>query len=235
VATGETVAVLGAYPEGQEISYIDWSPGGDALVVASGSIRGFQDSPGILILWEKVGDSFVEAIRTETVQASADPQQVELSLFNPTSRLVALERMPEPLNGQEAVLVYDRESRKAILEKQGYVMQQWLSEDVLLLTKGCSFFEVTVRTGNERQGLGESCQAYLGAFAPDGFHFSDILFSGRSVDIMNWRTGLVETTAFIGSDLQDGVFSPDGRWLLVRALDGLVKAFPVNYTEAEND
>jgi len=100
-----------------------------------------------------------------------------------------------------------------------------------LLTKGCSFMEVNVRTGKEIQGKGEGCQAWLGAFAPDGFHFSDILFSGRSVDIMNWRTGLVETTGHVGADLQDGVFSPDGHWLLVRALEGLVRAFPVSYTE----
>ena len=235
VVTLETVAVLDAYPEGQEISHIDWAPSGDALVVASGSIRGFQDSPGILILWEKMGDIFVEAFRTENVQASADHPWAKSSLFNPTSRLVALERMPEPVNGQEAVLVYDRESRKVILEKQGYWMQQWLSEETLLLTKNCNFFEVNVRTGNEHQGLGEACQAYLSAFAPDGIHFSDILFSGRSVDIMNWRTGIVETARLVGSDLQDGVFSPDGRWLLVRALEGLVRAFPISYTQAEND
>lgn len=235
VATGETLTVLDAYPEGQEISYVDWAPGGDALAAASGSIHGTQDPPGILILWEKVGNSFVEAFRTENVQASADQPWAKFSLFSPTSRLVALERMPEPVNGQEAVLVYDRESRKGILEKQGYWMQQWLSEETLLLTKDCSFFEVNVLTGNERQGLGKACQAYLGAFAPNGFHFSDILFSRRSVGIMNWHTGLEETTAYVGSDLQDGVFSPDGRWLLVRALEGLVRAFPVSYIEADND
>jgi len=233
VATGETITVLNAYPEGQEISYINWAPGGDALAVASGIARGSQDSPGILILWEKVGDSFLEAIRTETVQASVDPPWAKLSLFDPTSRLVALERMPEQVAGQEAVLIYDPERRAVVLEKQDYVMHQWLSEDMLLLSKGCSFVEVNVRTGEEHQGNGEGCQSYLGAFAPDGVHFSDIVFSGRVVDIMNWRTGVVETTGYVGSDIQDGVFSPDGLWLLVRAIAGWVRAFPVSYIPAE--
>jgi len=235
VASGETLAVLDSYPEGQQISHIDWASSGDALTAASGSTQGIEDPPGVLILWEKAGDSFVEATRSETVHASADPPWVTLSQFSPSSRLVALERMPEPDAGQEAVLVYDRDSRAVILEKQEYKIHQWLSDEMLLLTTGCRFIELNVRTGQERQGSGEGCQAEHGAFAPDGFHFSDVVFSGRSVDILNWRTGHVETTGYVGSDLQDGIFSPDGRWLLVRAVEGLVRAFPVSYSEPEND
>lgn len=235
MTTGETVAVLNAYPEEQQISHIVWAPDGGALAAASGLNSGILESPGVLILWDKVGDSFIEAIRMETVHGSYDTPWLDLSLFSPSSQLVALEQLPQLESGKEAILVYDRESQAVILEVQGLVMQQWLSDDVLLVTKGCSFIEVNVRTGEERRARGEGCQAELGAFAPDGVHFSDIVFSGRSVDIMNWRTGLVEAIGYVGSDLQDGIFSPDGRYLLVRAIEGLVRAFPVNYLEAESD
>lgn len=187
-----------------------------------------------MILWERAGDSFVEALRNENVQTSLEWRCVKLSSFSSSGQLVALMRMPEPVAGQEAVIVYDRLSKAVILEKQGYLAHQWSSDEGLLLTKGCSFIEVNVRTGEERRGSGEGCQAELGAFAPDGLHFSGILFSGRSVDILNWLTGQVEAVRCVGSDPQDGIFSPDGSWLAVRALEGLVQVFPVRYAEAHN-
>jgi WD40 repeat protein len=235
VASGEMRTTLDAYPDGQEIMYISWSPEGDALIVASGNPYGSQEPPGTLILWEKSNQTFVEAFRTQNVQASLDPPRANLGLFSPTSRFVALFQMPENVHGQEAVLVYDRQSHRLILEKKQVIMHLWSSTDEILLSEGCRFIQVNVLTGEENLGSDEGCQAELGAFAPDGIHYSSIVFSGRSVEILDWRTGLTETSRYVGSDLQDGIFSPDGHWLLVRAIEGLVRVFPVSLIQAEDE
>jgi hypothetical protein len=120
VSTGEIMSILSAYPDGQEISHINWAPDGDGLVAASGSTLWIMEPPGMLILWEKEGDSFIEVFRTETVQASADPSRRKLSLFSPTAQFVALQQMLKPEAGNEVILIYDRESRKTILEKRDY-------------------------------------------------------------------------------------------------------------------
>lgn len=90
--------------------------------------------------------------------------------------------------------------------------------------------EWAVRTGEERSVGRSGGQAELGAYAPNGAYHADALYSPpppRSIVIREWRTGRRVATAYLGSDVQDLRFSPDGRWLAVRGTEGLLKVWPV--------
>ncbi|MDT8305824.1 MAG: WD40 repeat domain-containing protein, partial [Anaerolineae bacterium] len=107
----------------------------------------------------------------------------------------------------------------------------WLSDELLLLTESggwTRYLEWQPRTGEE-DGLGSSAtQPELGAYAPDKHYHAS--FAGRpprSVAIRDWRTGETVATVYLGSDVQDMAFSPDGRWLVVRGVEGLVKVWPI--------
>lgn len=235
VATGEIITALDAYAEAEQISHIRWAPDGDALVASGGLSDGITEEPGTTILWERAGNSFREVFRTESIYANYDAVWANPALFSRGGELVALERLPELEAGRQVVIVYDRTSGEIVLERPGYVIQQWLSDEVLLVRESAgnmSLMEWHVRTGEERSTGRSGGQAEYGAYAPNGMYHADVLYSPpppRSVAIREWRTGQQVATAYLGSDVQDLVFSPDGRWLAVRGTEGLVKVWPVSY------
>lgn len=232
VPGGETVATLNG--DGDVlISQIVWSPDGNALVAAAVPGDGNSELPGPVVLWQQTAAGWREVARTASVRAGYDLGSQTTALFNPAGTLVALEQMPSFDAGAQSVVVYDLEANALAGERSGATVQQWLSDAVLLLTESSGwtrYFEWQPRTGEE-EGLGSSAtQAELGAYTPDKrYHASFTGRPPRSVAIREWRSGkmVATTTVYLGSDVQDMAFSPDGRWLVVRGTEGLVKVWPI--------
>jgi len=233
-ATGEVLAKLDANPAEQLISHIHWAPGSDALAASGGLRSGDTSQSGTTILWEREDSSFQEVFRTETVHANYDVDWVNIALFSPLGRYVAMERMPEFKAASRAVLVYDRERGEIVLERQEYVIQQWLSDEVLLVTEAGgdgTFFEWNVQIGEEHAIREGGLQYELGSYAPDGIHHAYIASYSRKVVIRKWQTGGTVAEARHGLDVQDMRYSPDGSRLAVRGSHGLVTIWPVIYTK----
>lgn len=230
-ATGAVLARLDAYPTDQQISHLRWAPDSDALAASSGLLSGSTDQPGTTILWEKDGGAFREVFRTETIHANYDVDWANRMRFSPSGRLVALERMPEAVGVLQAVLVYDRDRGGVVLERQEYIIQRWLSDEVLLVTEAggwSTFVEWNIRTGDESVIRKGGLQFDLGSYAPDGVHHASVSNDPLTIVLQSWRTGITAATAYLGTDGQEVRFSPDGRWLAVRGTDGLVKIWPVS-------
>lgn len=231
VPGGEPVATLDGGDGDVLISQIVWSPGGGALVAAAVHDDGDSERPGPVVLWQQADAGWREVARTTSVRAGYDLGSQRTALFNPAGSLVALERMPTFDAGAQSVVVYDLEANALAGERSDATVQQWLSDDVLLLAESSGwtrYFEWQPRTGEEDELGNSAMQPGLGAYAPDKrYHAS---FAGRpphSVAIRDWRSGETVAIAYLGSDVQDMAFSPDGRWLVVRGGEGLVKVWPI--------
>lgn len=231
VPGGEPVTTLNGGDDDVLISQIVWSPDGGALVAAAVPDDSNSELPGPVVLWQQAADGWREVARTASVRAGYDLGAQTTALFNPTGSLVALEQMPLFDAGAQSVVVYDLEANTLAGERGGAIVQQWLSDELLLLTESggwSRYFEWLPRRGEE-EGLGSSApQAELGAYTPDKrYHAS---FAGRPprlVAIRDWRNDETVVTVYLGSDVQDMAFSPDGRWLVVRGTEGLVKVWPI--------
>ncbi|MGF1503871.1 MAG: WD40 repeat domain-containing protein, partial [Anaerolineae bacterium] len=231
--TGAEQLTFGDYPEGQTISHLIWAPDGGALVAASG-----QDSDyptGTVILWELGVDGPTAQIRVENLQANWDIDWLQLALFNPSGRLVALERNPGSRASDIEVVVVDRQTGETAREANAYRMQHWVSEDVLLATEAAgsgSFVEFYIAAGERLPVNTTGSQAFIGVYFPDGPYHGEIRHvppPPRGVRVTNWREGQQVTSVSVDVDVQGLSLSPDGCRLLVRGIYGVVYVVPVGW------
>ncbi len=232
LASGQIMAALDADAADERLTYIRWSPGGDAL--------GAAGSNGTLFLWEKDGSSFQEIWRWEDVRPPSSSDFASPPLFSPSGDLVAFQQLLQPDASEYTVIVYDRSRHEVILAKKGN-LQQWLSDENLLITSvdGYAYFiELYVHAG-EKQFVGtRGTQAEPGSYAPDKVHAASSTFDGsgvHSIAITNWRTGQEVAAAYLGSSAWNVHFSPNGRWLAARNAEGQFIVWPVFYTGASDE
>lgn len=230
--TGEQVADLTGHPESQLISRVIWSPGGDALVTASGE-PGNDTALGPLILWQRTAQgTFAEAFRTATTRSGYDCC-VPLALFNPAGNLVALEELPNSEAGHFAAIVYDLEAHQVIRTLREHVLAAWVSDEVLLTSEAQYWIRLTrwdVHTGESAvlSGRGEGDNAY----APDAaFYARPYLqrpYAMRGIEVYDSMSGIVVEGAIYDGDVLRIAWSADGGHIGALASNGMVVVWPVH-------
>jgi dipeptidyl aminopeptidase/acylaminoacyl peptidase len=233
VNTGETAVILSAYPAGQSIARVLWSPQSDALVAAGAPING---GPGMVILWEEtaVGE-FTAAHHVETVRAGYTCC-VTIAAFNPGGSRVAFEMLPDFEASSLAIEVYDRRQGLVSWRLPEYELQAWSSDELLLTNEGQ--FERRLTQWNIISGSKTVSTAWTQGselYAPNGLFHAAMSTSGpnigRTLQIGSRLSNQSVAQANVGNDVGVISWSPDGRWLVALANDSSLWLWPVSFPQ----
>jgi WD40 repeat protein len=234
VVSGEQIAVLEGHPEDQVISRVVWSSDQAALVSASGQ-AGHDTALAPLVLWQLDDEGgWAEVFRTETTRAGYDCG-VRLALFNPAGDLVAMEAFPSFEARDFEVVVYDLEAGEVALRLPEHVLEAWISDEVLLASQAQHWPRLVrwnVRTGESTVSTRHARNDSV--YAPDGLVYArpndQYPYYSRGVQVQSWDAEGATARDIYDGDVQQILWSPDGRQVAALASNGVVVVWPVTYT-----
>jgi WD40 repeat protein len=233
LSTGETAVALNEYPKDQIITRVIWSPDGEALIGASAAP---DDSPGLVILWEKTADeSFVPAHQAISVR-SGYTRGVTIAAFSPSGRRVAFELLPDFEASSLAIEVYDRQERELIFRVEEYELNAWITDDLLMASEGQYYTRLTRWDVVNNQKTGSTAPSPSGGevYAPNGQYYADTSNSGanigRAIKVASWESSQDVARVSIGNDVNTLRWSPDGRWLAALVSDSSLWLLPVTFS-----
>ncbi|HET9588007.1 MAG TPA: WD40 repeat domain-containing protein [Anaerolineales bacterium] len=212
------------------LTRIIWSPDGDALVTAYTAASPGSGGPGVIVLWQRLGNGAFEAIHHATnVQADYTLPNLALAGFNPSGSRVALQSMREPEAAQTDVVVYDLESGKVIQTFREYTLAVWINDQELLAAEAQYDTRLTrIDVISGEKSVGGARELGGNAYAPGGLFAAQMAPSGRGVRVLHWQSGeIVARVAHEALNLIDYRWSPDGRWLASIGSDGTLRVWRV--------
>jgi WD40 repeat protein len=207
-----------------------WSPNGQALVTAYTAASPGSGGPGVLVLWQRLGNGSFEAIyHVANVEADYTSPNLTLAGFNPSGSRVALQSLPEPEAAQMDVVVYDLKAKKVIQTFREYRLAAWVNDEELLAAEAqydTRLMRIHVISAEKTIGGGRDQGG--NAYAPGGLFTAQLAPHGRGVTIRHWQSGeIVAQAAHEALNLIDYRWSPDGRWLASIGDDGTLRVWLV--------
>lgn len=222
-------AVLEGFPSDQAITFVVWSPDGQALGAASGTLDGSM-APGVIQVWRKTAEGGWELVARSV--SARTTSAGSLIAFSPDGTWAAVEEMEtfEATAARVRVIhLQSGQERRRLVE---YELVGWLDDRHLATFEAQFYQRLTVwdvRTEDKR--LYNLSRQNVHALDPSRMvaaaSYSERPYPGRAVEVRDAKTGQRLARLHHGNDIVEISWSPDGRWLAALAVDGSLRAWPV--------